>query len=83
VLDVQPIGVHDNFFELGGDSMHCVQIVTAARARGVVFAPRDVFVHPTIAGLATVVSRLDAATTLPAAVATEAELAELLEEFGD
>ena len=46
VLDVRPIGVHDDFFELGGDSMQCIQIVAAARARGVVFVPRDVFVHP-------------------------------------
>jgi aryl carrier-like protein len=83
VLDVQPIGVHDDFFELGGDSMHCIQIVAAARARGVTFAPRDVFVHPTIAGLATVVSRLDASSRPRAAAASDVELAELLEEFGD
>ena len=83
VLDVRPIGVHDDFFELGGDSMHCIQIVAAARARGVAFSPRDVFVHPTIAGLATVVSRLDASPRPRAAVATDAELAELLDEFGD
>jgi amino acid adenylation domain-containing protein len=83
VLDVRPIGVHDDFFELGGDSMHCIQIVAAARARGVAFAPRDVFVHPTIAGLAPVVSRLDASPVPHAAAASDAELAELLDEFGD
>jgi amino acid adenylation domain-containing protein len=83
VLDVRPIGIHENFFELGGDSMHCIQIVAAARARGVAFAPRDVFVHPTIAGLATVVSRVAAPPQPHASSASEAELAELLEEFGD
>ena len=82
VLDVQPVGVHDDFFELGGDSMQCIQIVAAARARGVAFAPRDLFVHPTIAGLATVVTRLDGPAAPLASTASGAELAELLEEFG-
>ena len=83
VLDVQPIGVHDNFFELGGDSMHCIQIVSAARARGVAFAARDVFIHPTIADLATVASRVNAPPAAMPASASGAELAELLDEFGD
>jgi len=83
VLDVRPVGVRDDFFELGGDSMHCIQIVAAARARGVVFAPRDVFVHPTIAGLATVASRLDTSATTRPAAASNGEMSELLEEFGD
>ncbi|HUQ81062.1 MAG TPA: AMP-binding protein, partial [Gemmatimonadaceae bacterium] len=82
-LDVTPIGVHDDFFELGGDSMQCIQIVAAARARGVAFAPRDLFVHPTVAGLATVAVRLDEHVAADAATASDAELAELLEEFGD
>jgi amino acid adenylation domain-containing protein len=82
VLDIHPIGVHDDFFELGGDSMQCIQIVAAARARGVAFAPRDLFVHPTIAGLATIVTRLDGPAAPPASTASGAELAELLEEFG-
>jgi aryl carrier-like protein len=83
VLDVRPIGVHDDFFELGGDSMQCIQIVAAARARGVGLAPRDLFVHPTVAGLATVVTRLDAPATPRVATASDAELAELLDELGD
>ncbi|HEX6047614.1 MAG TPA: amino acid adenylation domain-containing protein [Gemmatimonadaceae bacterium] len=82
VLDVRPIGAHDDFFELGGDSMHCIQIVAAARTQGVVFAPRDVFAHPTVAGLATVASRLDEPAPPRAATASDAELAELLDEFG-
>jgi aryl carrier-like protein len=82
VLDAGPIGVHEDFFELGGDSMQCIQIVTAARARGVVFDPRDLFVHPTIAELAQVVRRVDDAAVPAAASASAAELAELLDEFG-
>jgi uncharacterized protein YecE (DUF72 family) len=83
VLDVSPIGVHDDFFELGGDSMQCIQIVAAARKHDVVFAPRDVFVHPTISALATAVTRLNGAAGPRAAKASDAELAELLEEFGE
>ena len=82
VLDAGPVGVHDDFFELGGDSMQCIQIVTAARARGVVFDPRDLFVHPTIAELAQVVRRVDDAAVPAAASASAAEFAELVDEFG-
>jgi amino acid adenylation domain-containing protein len=80
-LDVQPIGVHDDFFELGGDSMHCIQIVSAARARGVELSARDLFVHPTIAGLATVAAKIAVPALASVAAATESELAELLDEF--
>jgi aryl carrier-like protein len=81
VLDVQSVGVYDDFFEMGGDSMQCIQIVSAARARGVAFEPRDLFMHPTIAALAAVVTPV-APTGTRAARASEAEIAELLTEFG-
>jgi aryl carrier-like protein len=83
VLDVEAIGVHDNFFELGGDSMRCIQIVATARGRDIIFEPRDLFSHPTIAGLATVATRSVNAAATPVASATGAELEELLAEFGD
>jgi nonribosomal peptide synthetase protein BlmVI len=37
VLDVRPIGASDNFVELGGDSFRAVQLVRAARERGIFF----------------------------------------------
>lgn len=82
VLDITPIGIRDDFFELGGDSMQCIQIVAAARARGVTFAPRDLFSHPTIAELAQVAGRVETETAVRAATATATEFAELLDEFG-
>lgn len=82
VLDTSPIGVHDDYFELGGDSMQCIQIVAAARARGLAFAPRDLFNHPTIAELATVVGQVQSVAAVRAATASASELAELLDEFG-
>lgn len=81
-LNVRPIGVHDDFFELGGNSMHCIQIVAAARSRGVVVAPRDLFAFPTIAGLAIVASSIGSSLPERPASATDAELSELMDEFG-
>ncbi|WP_447007588.1 amino acid adenylation domain-containing protein [Saccharothrix isguenensis] len=47
-------GIHDNFFELGGDSITAMQLVSRARAAGLVITPREVFEHRTVAGLARV-----------------------------
>ncbi len=54
VLHLDRVGVHDNFFALGGDSILAIQVVTRSRKRGVVFAPRQLFQHQTIAQLAAV-----------------------------
>ncbi len=84
VLGLDDIGVHDNFFEIGGDSMHCVQIVAAASEVGLRIEPRDLFDHPTVAGLADVAMpvRQRAATPEPA-VATAEELEDLQRQFGE
>ena len=83
VLGLQSIGVDDDFFELGGDSMHCIQIVSAARGRGMEISPRDLFANPTISGLAPLVRNPAATETLrKAATATAAELSELSLELG-
>ncbi|MCP4662064.1 MAG: AMP-binding protein, partial [bacterium] len=54
VLGCGPVGVNDSFFELGGDSILSLQIVSRAREAGLRLIPRDLFRHPTIAGLAAV-----------------------------
>ncbi|HJT04352.1 MAG TPA: amino acid adenylation domain-containing protein, partial [Pseudonocardiaceae bacterium] len=56
VLGVERVGAEDNFFELGGDSILSIQLVSRARSAGLVLTPRDVFRHPTVAGLAPQVS---------------------------
>ena len=56
VLGVERVGVDDSFFELGGDSILSIQVVARARAAGVLFKPRDVFVEQTVASLARVAS---------------------------
>ncbi len=52
VLRLPRVGVNDNFFELGGDSILSVQIVSRARQAGLLVTMRQIFEHPTVAGLA-------------------------------
>ncbi|MBF5002512.1 AMP-binding protein, partial [Nocardia sp. BSTN01] len=54
VLGIERVGVDDSFFALGGDSIVSIQLVSRAKARGVVFSPRDVFEQRTVSGLAMV-----------------------------
>ncbi|MGH3946770.1 MAG: amino acid adenylation domain-containing protein, partial [Pseudonocardiaceae bacterium] len=62
VLRVDRVGVDDNFFELGGDSILSIQVVSRARQAGLGVLPRDVFTHPTVAGMAASVSGAAAPT---------------------
>ncbi|WP_420799449.1 amino acid adenylation domain-containing protein [Mycobacterium celatum] len=55
VLGLERVGVDDSFFDLGGDSISAMQVVARARAAGLLFRPRDVFVEQTVAHLARVV----------------------------
>ncbi|MFD4355425.1 amino acid adenylation domain-containing protein [Nocardia sp. NPDC058518] len=54
-LGVPEVGAETSFFALGGDSILSIQLVARGRDAGLVFSARDVFEHPTPAGLAAVV----------------------------
>ncbi|WP_425301913.1 amino acid adenylation domain-containing protein, partial [Nocardia farcinica] len=69
VLGVERVGVDDSFFALGGDSIVSIQLVSRAKARGVVFTPRHVFEQKTVAGLAAVAETGDAAAPAVSALA--------------
>ncbi|HYG65160.1 MAG TPA: amino acid adenylation domain-containing protein [Thermoanaerobaculia bacterium] len=48
------VGLHDDFFALGGDSILAIQVVSRAAEAGLFVEPRQLFAHPTVAGLAAV-----------------------------
>ncbi|BAY66479.1 amino acid adenylation domain-containing protein [Calothrix brevissima NIES-22] len=55
VLKVNRVGIYDNFFELGGDSILSLQIIARANQAGLQLSPKQLFEHPTIVELMTVV----------------------------
>ncbi|MGH3860635.1 amino acid adenylation domain-containing protein [Actinokineospora sp.] len=61
VLGVERVGVHDNFFALGGDSIKFIAVLAAGRSAGFVFTFQNLFANPSVAELAAVVRRGDAA----------------------
>ena len=52
ILGLDRVGVDDDFFALGGDSIRLLRLCARARELGIPLTPRDLFEHPTIAGLA-------------------------------
>ncbi|MFE4421469.1 amino acid adenylation domain-containing protein [Streptomyces sp. NPDC056817] len=65
VLGVERVGVEDSFFDLGGDSIVSIQLVSRARSAGLVFTPRDVFQHRTVAALAAMAGEARATAVEP------------------
>lgn len=54
VLDQERIGIHDHFFQIGGHSLTAMRMASRIQQDlGLEVALREVFEHPTIAGLAT------------------------------
>ena len=52
LLKLPKVGAEDNFFALGGDSILVIQVVARARTEGLELRPRDFFLSPTLAALA-------------------------------
>jgi amino acid adenylation domain-containing protein/non-ribosomal peptide synthase protein (TIGR01720 family) len=62
LLKLERVGPGDNFFELGGDSILSIQVVARAKQSGLLLTPRQIFEHPTIAALASVVVTISQTT---------------------
>ncbi|GIJ73823.1 non-ribosomal peptide synthetase [Virgisporangium ochraceum] len=52
LLGLRDVSAETNFFDLGGDSILSIQLVSRARAAGLVVTPRAVFQHKTVAAIA-------------------------------
>ncbi|WP_410606755.1 non-ribosomal peptide synthase/polyketide synthase [Amycolatopsis sp. lyj-109] len=83
VLGNDRIGVEDNFFGLGGDSILSIQVVAQARQAGLRLTSRDIFLHQTIAGLATAVQTAAVHTPAAGPVAGPAPLTPIQHWFFD
>jgi pristinamycin I synthase-3/4 len=63
VLGIDQIGINDNFFSLGGHSLLATQMISRVREQlNVDLALVEIFNHPTISGLAAVISESDTAS---------------------
>ncbi|WP_338076707.1 amino acid adenylation domain-containing protein [Chitinophaga solisilvae] len=67
LLDIKQVGANDSFFELGGHSLLAIRLIAAVRRTlSVELAVKDVFVHPTVAALATHIQEHGNRSLLPA-----------------
>ncbi len=83
VLGLPQVGVHDNFFHLGGDLILSIQVVARAARAGLHLTPRLLFLHQTIAELASAVTSGPAVVAEQGAVSGSAPLTPIQRWFFD
>uniref|UniRef100_UPI00226E2C25 amino acid adenylation domain-containing protein n=2 Tax=Streptomyces TaxID=1883 RepID=UPI00226E2C25 len=81
VLGLERVGVHDNFFDLGGDSILSIQVVSRARQAGLHLTSRLLFLHQTIASLATAATPTEEPAGGPAEVSGRVALTPIQDWF--
>ncbi|UGQ48159.1 non-ribosomal peptide synthetase [Massilia endophytica] len=75
VLRTERVGRNDNFFALGGDSIRTLQIIGRARDAGWTVKLEQLFRHQTVASLAAVIERSQAAAPADGWTLSEADRA--------
>jgi acyl carrier protein len=59
ILGIERVGVTDNFFKLGGDSLQAMRLLAMIQdTLGVEIPPESVFLQPTVAQLASIVTQV-------------------------
>ncbi|WP_139838903.1 non-ribosomal peptide synthetase, partial [Xenorhabdus vietnamensis] len=66
VLGVARVGINDNFFRIGGDSIVGIQLVSRLRHAGFSVQVKSLFEAPTVAQLASLLSRMASQATVVA-----------------
>ncbi|WP_342755398.1 amino acid adenylation domain-containing protein [Pantoea sp. MBD-2R] len=64
VLNIPEPGIDENFFALGGDSINSLQIVSRARAAGIVITPKQALLFTTIRKLSAVATPVKGSAAL-------------------
>jgi amino acid adenylation domain-containing protein len=73
-LGIETVGVNDDFFELGGHSLIAIQLVAQLSSLlSTQLRMQDLFVNPTVAGLAATVEAMKASLAAPAMVPVSRE----------
>ncbi len=66
LLGIKQAGINDNFFELGGHSLYAIRLVWLIQKKlNVNISVNDIFIYPTIAGLATNITKKALNSGLP------------------
>ncbi|WP_160718118.1 non-ribosomal peptide synthetase, partial [Chitinophaga solisilvae] len=72
LLEIERVGIYDEFFKLGGHSLLAMRLVAAIRKElSAEMTVKDVFLHRTIAAMATAIQRGDKKNLLPALIVQE------------